>query len=284
MTTHTDPLHRTDYGNSEYNTDFWFNNIRDSLYRFVSSPTIETGLLERVDMDIKTLLWMYHYSYTNTLCPPTNLRHYPLPRVNPSQGKDVKDRVLSWYIAVVFSGETWKNYTHLYSGISLIKDILSEVDTGVEEEDIVNTPSHYKGYGGAECLDVIRGLPWSLGCATKYVWRHRHKGSSLLDLKKAEFYMRDFIKSYELGYVMNTYTEAEDLKGVTLPPLTDRPTLMRQSAWLFYEEHFKESSFLRCLDRFLHESRSNEQTPSALDTLSQMLRLVQEMILVDSQE
>jgi len=55
--------------------------------------------------------------------------------------------------------------------------------------DMVNHPPHYKA-GDLECIDVIEALrlPYHLGNALKYVWRHDHKGG-IEDIKKARWYL-----------------------------------------------------------------------------------------------
>lgn len=55
-------------------------------------------------------------------------------------------------------------------------------------------PSHYRSHpSGIECIDVIRGLPFSAGNAIKYIWRAGQKDSTLQDLDKALWYVRDCI-------------------------------------------------------------------------------------------
>ena len=55
-------------------------------------------------------------------------------------------------------------------------------------------PSHYRSHpSGVECIDVIRGLPFSAGNAIKYIWRAGQKDNTLQDLDKALWYVRDCI-------------------------------------------------------------------------------------------
>lgn len=55
-------------------------------------------------------------------------------------------------------------------------------------------PSHYRSHpSGVECIDVIRELPFSAGNAIKYIWRAGQKDSTLQDLDKALWYVRDCI-------------------------------------------------------------------------------------------
>lgn len=69
--------------------------------------------------------------------------------------------------------------------------------------DSIN-PAHYR-QGPAcphcgqtiECITVTRHMSFSLGNAVKYLWRYRHKGSPVTDLKKAAWYLQDEIKRIE---------------------------------------------------------------------------------------
>ncbi len=70
--------------------------------------------------------------------------------------------------------------------------------------DYVNHPPHYTESGAKcrkcgepiECIDVTRSMEFSLGNVTKYIWRWEHKGG-LEDLKKARWYLDDFINTLE---------------------------------------------------------------------------------------
>ncbi len=73
-------------------------------------------------------------------------------------------------------------------------------------EDNINNPPHYtssKAQCSAcektiECIDVTRHLSFNIGNAIKYLWRCDLKGSSLEDLKKAQWYINDEIKMREV--------------------------------------------------------------------------------------
>lgn len=78
----------------------------------------------------------------------------------------------------------------------------------------VNHPAHYN-HGGAECIDVARGMPFCLGNALKYIWRcgHKHDGTledarrkAVEDAKKAVWYLNEFIKDAEAG-AMDAFLE-----------------------------------------------------------------------------
>ncbi len=72
-----------------------------------------------------------------------------------------------------------------------------------EKTDVINHPSHYNSSNAhcecgrqIECIDVTRGMNFSLGNAIKYIWRHKHK-NGIEDLKKARWYLDDEIKAME---------------------------------------------------------------------------------------
>lgn len=78
------------------------------------------------------------------------------------------------------------------------------------EPEMVAHPAHYT-YGGAECIDVLFDLlgaqgaqDYCVGNAFKYLWRHKHKGRAVQDLKKARFY---------LDFLLSKLDEQEDPRG-----------------------------------------------------------------------
>jgi len=57
--------------------------------------------------------------------------------------------------------------------------------------DNVNAPKHYTQHpSGVECIQITEHLNFCLGNAVKYIWRSGLKGSSIEDLRKAEFYIK----------------------------------------------------------------------------------------------
>lgn len=66
------------------------------------------------------------------------------------------------------------------------------------EPDLVNHPSHYT-HSNIEPIDVIEAwdLPYHLGQVIKYIGRYRHKGTGLLDLRKAHWYLCRHVKNME---------------------------------------------------------------------------------------
>lgn len=62
-------------------------------------------------------------------------------------------------------------------------------DQSGEAADMVNHPPHYNGHpSGVECIQVTERLPFNLGNAFKYVFRHRAKNGRE-DLEKARWYL-----------------------------------------------------------------------------------------------
>lgn len=62
--------------------------------------------------------------------------------------------------------------------------------------DPVNHPQHYTTHpSGVETIDITRNLQFNLGNAWKYLMRFRYKGKPMEDLKKAVWYLNDFVKN-----------------------------------------------------------------------------------------
>ena len=66
---------------------------------------------------------------------------------------------------------------------------------GLAAREAINHPPHYNT-GNIEVIDAIEdwGLDFHAGNVIKYVARHKHKGNSLEDLKKARWYLERLIK------------------------------------------------------------------------------------------
>lgn len=64
--------------------------------------------------------------------------------------------------------------------------------------DNVNHPKHYTQHNGYECIEFARWLPFSLGNAFKYLWRHKDK-NGVEDLRKAVWYLKDWLANPEDG-------------------------------------------------------------------------------------
>jgi len=81
--------------------------------------------------------------------------------------------------------------------VRLAKQNIRHLKQALVSEDPVNHPRHYT-QGSIEVLDFIldQKLPYLAGQVIKYVCRYRHKGG-VIDLRKAEFYLRRLIREYE---------------------------------------------------------------------------------------
>ena len=86
------------------------------------------------------------------------------------------------------------------------KEFIQENDT---KSDPVNRPSHYTT-GNIECIDAIKAsmspdeyAGFLKGNAIKYIWRYRHKGKMVEDLKKAEWYLGRLRRFTELETAKN---------------------------------------------------------------------------------
>lgn len=78
---------------------------------------------------------------------------------------------------------------------------LNDPENNANEElhdDMVKHPQHYNG-NDIEHWDYVEelGYGYLLGCATKYTFRNRHKGSKDKDLKKVLQYCEKFVKSFK---------------------------------------------------------------------------------------
>lgn len=64
-------------------------------------------------------------------------------------------------------------------------------------DDMVNHPAHYingpkhSSCGEPiECIDIAEKMPFNIGNAIKYLWRHEDKGAPIQDLRKALWYVQ----------------------------------------------------------------------------------------------
>jgi len=61
-----------------------------------------------------------------------------------------------------------------------------------QEPERVNHPQHYNNSAsGVECIEVVRWMTFDVGNAVKYLWRLGHKDDSVIELRKAEWYLKD---------------------------------------------------------------------------------------------
>jgi len=75
-----------------------------------------------------------------------------------------------------------------------VADVI-EMASGCPRPNAVDHPPHYMA-GTIECIDALRSMlgdagyeGYLAGCAVKYIWRYRHKGSVVEDLQKARWYL-----------------------------------------------------------------------------------------------
>lgn len=64
--------------------------------------------------------------------------------------------------------------------------------------DPVNHPTHYTRHpSGVECIQVTEHMNFCRGNAVKYIWRAGQKGSELVGLRKARWYIDREIERLE---------------------------------------------------------------------------------------
>lgn len=64
-------------------------------------------------------------------------------------------------------------------------------------EDKINPP-HYKAHlSGVECIQITEWMNFNLGNAVKYIWRCQEKNNTIIDLKKAAWYLNREIERLE---------------------------------------------------------------------------------------
>ena len=67
-----------------------------------------------------------------------------------------------------------------------------------KEADVVNNPSHYGGTRSLENMEFNFGkeavIAFAICNVSKYVDRHKKKGTHVLDLQKAQFYLNYALK------------------------------------------------------------------------------------------
>jgi hypothetical protein len=62
--------------------------------------------------------------------------------------------------------------------------------------DLVNHPQHYAEHYDNEVIELTQHLSFCLGNAVKYILRAPFKGTELLDLQKAEWYVRRMVDEF----------------------------------------------------------------------------------------
>ena len=81
-----------------------------------------------------------------------------------------------------------------------------------QAQDMVNHPPHYNGHpSGVECIQVTERLPFNLGNAFKYVFRHKAKNGRE-DLQKAHWYLkREIEREHRPGISVHDLQAANSL-------------------------------------------------------------------------
>ena len=105
---------------------------------------------------------------------------------------------------------------------SLTNMYLNDPDNNANEElhdSMVEHPKHYNG-NSIEHWDYVTelGYGYLLGCASKYVFRNRHKGSKNQDLDKVLAYCEKFVKS------INQIRRSQP-SGLISPPSIESPAI-----------------------------------------------------------
>lgn len=60
-----------------------------------------------------------------------------------------------------------------------------------ETDEKVDHPAHYGAdKSGVECIDIVEHMSFNLGNSVKYLWRYENKAEPLVDLRKAEWYIK----------------------------------------------------------------------------------------------
>lgn len=54
-----------------------------------------------------------------------------------------------------------------------------------KQHDEISSPRHYTWHPVAECNDIIQEFDANIAQAMKYLWRYKHKGARIKDLKKS---------------------------------------------------------------------------------------------------
>ena len=70
-----------------------------------------------------------------------------------------------------------------------------------DDNDEVNHPKHYTNHpSGVECIQITEHMNFNLGNAMKYIWRAGEKGDRLVDLLKAQWYLKREIERIEKNH------------------------------------------------------------------------------------
>lgn len=99
--------------------------------------------------------------------------------------------------------ETYRFDNMPLSDLEYIAKLFEKDESNEKPFDVVNKAEHYNR-GGIECIDAIKASMspeeydgFLKGQVIKYVWRYRHKGKPVEDLKKARYYLDKLIEKTE---------------------------------------------------------------------------------------
>ena len=102
----------------------------------------------------------------------------------------------------VCANVAWGNatVTELETVLKQLGLLPDEANDGEKEYDAVNHPSHYT-HGSIECIDAMESAfgkeavaDFCLGNSLKYIFRCKHKGSQVTDVKKAIWYLNKWVE------------------------------------------------------------------------------------------
>ena len=85
-----------------------------------------------------------------------------------------------------------------------MRNLNKKIENTFTDEEKVNSPSHYQGVGGLECIYAIEAATEGktgleavcVANVIKYLWRYEAK-NGLEDVKKAQWYLNKLIKRME---------------------------------------------------------------------------------------
>jgi len=80
----------------------------------------------------------------------------------------------------------------------------------------ITKPKHYNSHpSGVECIEVTRHLNFNLGNAFKYLFRRKHKGEEIENLKKALWYLQDELAHFEDTPFVDLYELRRNISNIT---------------------------------------------------------------------
>lgn len=88
--------------------------------------------------------------------------------------------------------------------------------------DVVRHPKHYGAERfGIECIQLTRLMPFTIGNAVKYVWRHADKNNPIEDLRKAIVYLEWAAEDNVAPFLPDHYELGHDLVHKYIDPKID---------------------------------------------------------------